>query len=115
MTQLDAGGAENRRFERFDVDCRVKVIRKHHGNTTTHYGRANNISVGGMMLVVPVELGGGESIGLEFNMPHMSEVLQLRAIVRHRFGEYSYGIEFREMTDQTRQSITRMCETLRVL
>jgi c-di-GMP-binding flagellar brake protein YcgR len=115
MSQQDTGGAENRRFQRFDVDCRVKVIRRHHGNTAVHFGRANNISIGGMMLVVPTELNGGETVDLEFNLPHMSEVLRLRAIVRHRFGDYSYGIEFREMTDQTRQTITRMCETLSVL
>jgi c-di-GMP-binding flagellar brake protein YcgR len=115
MTHPDSGGIENRRFQRFDVDCRVKVVRKRLGNTTVHYGRASNISVGGIMLVVPVELDGGESIGLEFNVPHLSGVMQLRAIVRHRYGDYSYGIEFREMTDQTRQSIVRMCETLSVL
>ena len=115
MTQADSGGIENRRFQRFDVDCRVKVVRRYHGSTTVHYGRASNISIGGIMLVAPAELEGGESIDLEFNLPHSSEVLQLRAVVRHRFGQYSYGIEFREMTDQTRQSIIRMCETLSVL
>jgi len=115
MKEPDLGGIENRRFQRFDVDCRVKVVRKHMGETTIHYGRASNISIGGIMLVAPVELDGGESIGLEFNLPHMTGALQLRAIVRHRFGDYSYGIEFREMTEQTRQTITRMCETLSVL
>jgi len=115
MKQPDVGGIENRRFQRYDVDCRVKVVRKHLGESTVHYGRASNISIGGIMLVAPIDLDGGESIGLEFNLPHSSEVLRLRAIVRHRFGDYSYGIEFREMTDQTRQSITRMCETLSVL
>lgn len=115
MTQSDVGGIENRRFERYDVDCRVKVIRRHLGTSTIHYGRASNISIGGIMLVAPVDLQGGESIDLEFNVPHTSEVLQLRAVVRHRFGQYSYGIEFREMTDQTQRSIVRMCETLSVL
>jgi c-di-GMP-binding flagellar brake protein YcgR len=115
MAEQDKSGMENRRFQRFDVDCRVKIVRKQLGNSTVHYGRASNISAGGMMLVASVQLDSGESIGLEFNLPHMSQVLQLRAVIRHRFGEYSYGIEFREMTDQTRQSITRMCETLSVL
>jgi len=115
MTQKDEGGAENRRFQRFDVDCRVKVMRKHHGETTVHYGRANNISIGGMMLAAPVNLEGGESIGLEFNFPHSTQILRLEAILRHRFGDYSYGIEFRDLTQQTRHSITRMCETLSVL
>ena len=115
MKEQELGGIENRRFERYDVDCRVKVIHRTLGKSTVHYGRASNISVGGIMLVAPVDLQGGETIDLEFNIPHMSEVIQLRAVVRHRFGQYSYGIEFREMTDQTRQSIVRMCETLSVL
>jgi c-di-GMP-binding flagellar brake protein YcgR len=115
MSEQDQDGSENRKFRRFDVDCRVKILRKQLGNSSTHFGRASNISAGGMMLVTSIQLDTGESIGLEFNIPHMTQVLQLRAVVRHRFGEYSYGIEFREMTDQTRQSITRMCETLSVL
>ncbi len=115
MTQQDTNGMESRRFQRYDVDCRVKVTRRYHGSVTVHYGRASNVSVGGIMLVAPVDLEGGEAIELEFNLPHSSEVLQLRAVVRHRFGQYSYGIEFRDMTDQTRHTITRMCETLSVL
>jgi hypothetical protein len=45
----------------------------------------------------------------------MSDVLRLRGIVRQRMSDYTYGVEFRDMTDQTRQMITRMCETLSVL
>lgn len=109
------GGIEDRRFERYDVDCRVKIIRRPLGNTTIHFGRASNISAGGIMLVAPVDLQNGETIGLEFNLPHMTEVIQLQAVVRHRLGDYSFGVEFREMTDRIRQSIVRMCETLSVL
>lgn len=115
MKEIEAGDIESRRFERFDVDCRVKVVRKTLGNTTVHYGRASNISVGGIMLVVPADLHGGEIVGLEFSSPLMSEVLRLRGIVRQRLGNYSFGVEFREMTSDTRNSITRMCETLSVL
>ena len=104
-----------RRFERFDVDCRVKVVRKRFGNISIHYGRASNVSIGGMMLVVPLDLEAGEIVDLEFNLPHMTKILRLQSAVRRRFGEYSYGLEFRELSDETRQSITRMCETLSVL
>jgi len=107
--------SEHRRFERFDVDCRVKVVRKRFGNISIHFGRASNISVGGMMLVVPIDLDAGEAVDLEFNLPHMTKILRLQSVVRRRFGEYSYGLEFRDMTTETRQSITRMCETLSVL
>ncbi len=112
---VEQDGIENRRFERFDVDCRVKLIRNCLGKTSVHYGRASNISIGGIMLVAPVDLDAGEIVNLEFNLPHKSEVLCLRAVVRRRLGTYSYGIEFRDMNQQTQQSITRMCETLRVL
>jgi c-di-GMP-binding flagellar brake protein YcgR len=115
MKDFDSGDIQNRRYERFDVDCRVRVVRKILGNTSVHYGRANNISVGGILLVVPLDLHGGEIVGLEFNLPHMSDVLRLRGIVRQRMSDYTYGVEFRDMTDQTRQMITRMCETLSVL
>ena len=112
---LDQDGSENRRFERFDVDCRVKLIRSCLGKSSVHYGRASNISIGGIMLVAPVDLDTGETISLEFNMPHKREVLSLRAVVRRRLGNYSYGVEFRDMNSQTQHQITRMCETLRVL
>ena len=111
----EVGDIEGRRFERFDVDCRVRVTRKRFGDASVHYGRASNISIGGMMLIIPLELLGGEVVGLEFNMPHMSHVLRLQAIVRRQLSAYSYGIEFRDLDDQTRQSIIRMCETLSVL
>ena len=106
---------EHRRFERFDVDCRVKVVRKRFGNISIHYGRASNISIGGMMLVAPVELEAGEIIDLEFNLPHMTKILRLQSVVRRRFGQYSYGLEFRDLTTETHGSIRRMCETLSVL
>ena len=108
-------GPEDRRFERFDVDCRVKVVRKRFGDISVHFGRASNISVGGMMLVVAFELDGGEMVDLEFNLPHMTKILRLQAVVRRRLGDYSFGLEFRDMTTENRQSITRMCETLSVL
>jgi c-di-GMP-binding flagellar brake protein YcgR len=108
-------GVENRRFERFNVDCRVKLIRNLIGNKSVHYGRASNISIGGIMLVAPVDLEAGESITLEFNIPPKTEVLAVRGIVRRRFGTYTYGIEFRDMSPRAEQSMTRMCETLRVL
>lgn len=111
----EMGQIDGRRFERFDVDCRVKVTRKRFGDTTVHFGRASNISAGGMMLIVPVDLQGGEIVSLEFNMPHMSHILRLNAIVRRKLSDYSYGIEFRDLDDQTRQSVIRMCETLSVL
>ena len=112
---LDQDGIENRRFERFDVDCRVKLVRSCLGQASVHYGRASNISIGGIMLVAPVDLEAGESITLEFNLPHKTEVLAVRAVVRRRLGTYTYGIEFRDMSAQAEQSMTRMCETLRVL
>ena len=111
----ESQGSEHRRFERFDVDCRVKVVRKRLGNISIHYGRASNISVGGMMLTVPIDLEAGETMDLEFNLPHMTKILRLQSVVRRRFGEYSYGLEFRDLTAENRQSITRMCETLSVL
>lgn len=107
--------SQSRRFERYEVDCRVKVVRKRFGNISIHYGRASNISVGGMMLVVPIDLEAGEVTDLEFNLPHMTKILRLQSVVRRRFGQYSYGLEFRDMNNEIRQSITRMCETLSVL
>ncbi len=107
--------SQARRFERYEVDCRVKVVRKRFGNISIHYGRASNISVGGMMLVVPIDLEVGEVTDLEFNLPHMTKILRLQSVVRRRFGQYSYGLEFRDMNNEIRQSVTRMCETLSVL
>jgi c-di-GMP-binding flagellar brake protein YcgR len=115
MIENGRGETEGRRFERFDVDCRVKLIRNRIGKASVHFGRASNVSMGGIMLTLPAELDAGESVQLEFNLPNLTQVLQLRGIVRQRLGNYTYGIEFRDMTEAARQSITRMCETLRVL
>jgi c-di-GMP-binding flagellar brake protein YcgR len=104
-----------RRFPRFDVDCRVKIMCTRMGQRSVHFGRANNMSVGGMLLVLPTDLIEGELIDLEFSLPRLPEVVQLRAVVRHKISEYSYGLEFKNVDDAHREKIRRIHAVLDAL
>lgn len=73
------------------------------------------MSFGGMLLTVPLRFNCGERLELEFMPPNMPEVLKLDGVVRQQMGEYSYGAEFRNVTENQKKLVERMFEVLHVL
>jgi hypothetical protein len=45
----------------------------------------------------------------------MSEVLRLSGVIRQQMGGYSFGVEFRDVTEAQRKMIKRLFEVLHVL
>lgn len=85
--------AENRVVPRypadFPVDCRGKDQRWE--------GRALNLSRGGLLIATPELLAIGKMLEVRFVLPPGSQLLELRAIVRHATGEQGCGVEFLEL------------------
>lgn len=73
------------------------------------------MSIGGMLLTAPTEFFEGERVELEFTPPNLPETLSLSGVVRQRIGAYSYGVEFREVTEAQLKLIHRLFEVLNVL
>lgn len=78
-----------RKYERYLIDLRL-VVRT---GTTTLHGRTRNLAEGGMAATVAGDIPLGESVELQFQLPHMSEPLKLQAEVRYRQG-FQYGFKF---------------------
>lgn len=85
------------------------------GQRQVNYGRAQDMSLGGMMLTAPFKFMEGERVELEFHPPNMSDVLLLSGIIRQQLGGYSFGVEFRDVSESQRKLILRLFEVLHVL
>ncbi len=108
-------GRSQRRWQRYDIDCRVKVTYIRDSRKQFNYGRGQDINVGGMLLVVPINFEIGQWAELEFMPPNMSEVLTLECVIRHRPGQYSYGVEFRNVTNTQQGTIYRMFDLMNAI
>jgi c-di-GMP-binding flagellar brake protein YcgR len=115
MSHTSGVGSESRRWARYEIDCRVKIVSSREGKKQVNYGRAQDMSFGGMMLTAPFRFHEGERVELEFLPPNMSDVLRLTGVIRQQIGGYSYGVEFRDVTDRQRKMVQRLFEVLHVL
>lgn len=84
-----------RKYERFLIDLRL-VIRTSAG---TRHGRTRNLAEGGMAATVAGEIPLGEFVELQFQLPHASIPLVLRAEVRYRQG-FQFGFKFVSPTEE---------------
>jgi hypothetical protein len=87
-----------RQWQRYRLTLPIRLIVSRDGITRIMEGRAQDMSQGGLLVFVGVELKTGDGIFVEFTAPYSGEPLRTPGIVRHRRG-YNYGIEF-------------LCETL---
>ena len=80
----------------------VTVLRS--GIPDTLPGRAVNVSERGMEAVLAGELKIGESVGVEVQLPSVSQPLRTRATVRFQ-DKLRYGLEFTALSTQQRNAI----------
>lgn len=108
-------GGENeelRRYPRYRLDIRLKVITGIVTNAKAFFGRGSDISEGGMRLFVPADLAIGETVTLELTLPYTEQKLIVHGVLRNRMG-FSYGVEYsNSMTLLERQTIARACKAL---
>lgn len=102
-----------RRFERFEVEARVKVAVTRKGEKVTFSGTAHDISVGGMAVFLSGDLNVGESVTITFALVFSTQLL-IQGVVRSR-DRYEYGIEFLSPTKSQKEEIIRNCRALSLL
>lgn len=86
--------AVSRQHGRFLIDLRLIVKAK-----TTLHGRTRNISEGGLGATVAGDIGLGEFVQLQLQLPEVEGPLVFRAEVRYRQG-FQYGFKFINPTDK---------------
>jgi hypothetical protein len=107
MTQPGAA-AHSRRWERYRIDVRLKVSFAGHGETSTAFGRGNNLSYGGMGAYIPCAIPIGAKVVLEVSFPYSAAEIKLTALVRTCEG-FRYGLEFVDVPAETRAVIEKNC------
>jgi PilZ domain-containing protein len=95
-----------RAFPRFLLDIRL-VIR---AGEVLH-GRTKDLGEGGLGATIPGDIGIGEVVELEFQLPLSHEPLSLQAEVRYRQG-FQYGFRFLHPTEKHRELIRRATRDL---
>ena len=103
----------NRRFERFEVESRVKVSVTRRGEKSVFSGTAHDISVGGMALFLSSDLHIGETITVAFALLFRTPMI-VQGVVRSR-DRYEYGIEFLNPSKTQQEEIVRNCRALSLL
>lgn len=108
-------GHESRRFQRFRVDIRLRMITGPVNNNRTVFARGSNISEGGLRAFVPADLVLGDMVTLELILPYSDKKISVRGMLRNREG-FSYGVEYAASTTQEeREHIARVCNTLALI
>jgi len=100
-----------RRFPRYRFDVRMQVAVFREGVRIELWGRTNELGLDGIGATLTGELKQGEVVALEFPIPLRPLVMRVRAIVRYCEG-LRYGFEFLIVTDEQKESMRRVCETL---
>ncbi len=103
--------ARLRRFSRYRYDVRVQVSVFREGVTSGLWGRTSEVGLDGVGATLSGELKSGEVVSLEFPIPMAPLVMKLRAIVRYSEG-LRCGFEFLVVTDQQKETMRQLCETL---
>jgi c-di-GMP-binding flagellar brake protein YcgR len=102
-----------RRFERFEVEARVKVSVIRKGEKVNFSGIAHDISVGGMALFLGGDLNVGETVTVAFALVFSTQLI-VQGVVRSR-DRYEYGIEFLNTSKTQQEEIIRNCRALSLL
>ena len=100
-----------RRFPRYPVDMRIAVQIFRAGETTSLWGRSNELGVDGVGGTLTGELEADEVVSMELSLPLAAYPLKLRALVRYRIG-LRHGFEFLAINAEQRDVLERVCEML---
>jgi hypothetical protein len=105
----------DRRYKRYHVDLRLRLLTGPANNHRSIYARGSNISEGGMRVFVPAELVLGDMVTLELILPYSEQKIVIRGFLRNREG-FSYGVEYAASTSTAeREQIARACKALALI
>lgn len=94
-----------RRYPRYRSEFAVSVgffSGSQHQQLDAH---CKDLSEAGMGTLIAAELNLGEVVTLTFSIPGMSQPLEVRAVLRHRWG-YHYGFEFLSLSASQKTALT---------
>lgn len=111
---LTDGWDAPRRWGRYKIDVRVKIVTRRNGVGTATYGRGTDISEGGMSAYISMEIGVGKSVEMELTLPYSRQPMKVNAVVRNRRG-FCYGLEFANLAAPEREQILRACKALSLI
>ena len=100
-----------RRYPRYAADVKISVQVFRQGQTSSLWGRSNELGEDGIGGTLTGELEVGEVVSLEMSLPLATTPIKLRALVRYRSG-LRHGFEFLAMNDQQRDMLRRVCQML---
>jgi len=98
-----------RRWPRYKVELRLKVLVLEQGKRTSVFGRSSSLSQGGMGAYIPCEMTLGAAVLLELTLPGSDKEVRITAVVRTAEG-FRYGLEFEHLPDDVRAMIVKSCE-----
>lgn len=101
-------GAYLRRWTRYKIDVRLKVTIPDGAAVRTAFGRANNLSYGGMGAYIPCAIPLGGQVLLEVSFPNSASEVKVKAVVRSCEG-FRYGLEFQDVPANVRAVIEKNC------
>lgn len=100
-----------RRFTRYRFDVRIQVSVFREGQTTTYWGRTNELSLDGIGATLSGEFQAGEVVSMEFPIPLAPHVMKLRAVARYSDG-LRCGFEFLVVLEEQRLLLRQVCVVL---
>ena len=106
-------GSESRRWTRHKIDVRLRVsFVLPDGKASDAFGRANNLSHGGLEAYIPCSIAVGSAVQAELTFPDCSKEVKVKAVIRTCAG-FRYGLEFTEVSGEVREMIVKTCGPFR--
>jgi len=103
-----------RRWPRYKVDLRLKVVLNHHEGRNFTFGQGSDVSEGGMAAYIPAELEIGEVVQIELMLPYSKEMVVVRAEVRNKNG-FRYGLEYVLISPDHKELLMKSLRTLALM
>ncbi len=102
-------GRDSRRWERHKIDVRLRILFVlPDGKMSDAFGRANNLSHGGVGAYIPCAIARGATVHIEVVFPDCSKEVKVKAAVRVCEG-FRYGLEFADVSGEVREMISKTC------
>lgn len=101
----------SRQNHRYRLDIRVQIAVAERNRPVILHARINDLSTGGVSVIVPRELEPGAPAMIGFRV--RDEVVWFRSRLRHRSG-FRCGFQFVEMNNEQKLLIRRLCYELPV-
>ena len=111
---LTSGTPNRRRWPRYKLDLRVRILNALTAKFPEFHGRATELNQGGLTLFAFRELQLGEKLAIEFVPPQADRPVRVRGCIRNRNG-YGYGVEFITENDSDQYNVGQLETTLREL